>query len=184
MAEAKHYLDKYKIKIKLRQFDTLQYVFNLSRNINSLLEQKKTLEELNIIPDFIRMVQTNKYLANISESTLYFGAAFWEKNILNEKIENDIKKRENLVSQFLNEENRDIKISLYRKTCQLDERWYEPGEAPNNIDLEEDKILELEDIPGAIAHVRFIYPSGDNFRIEEPNKIMGISNIALGGKRR
>jgi hypothetical protein len=182
IAEAKHYIDSEKVRYKLHQFDKLNNIFKIANLFYKTDEPEQIIRSFNLQPKFIRTLEGNKKLfSNINKSIIFFGASFWENNLL-QNMENDIQKRNDLITQFKNERaDSPIKIGFYKKICVIETKWYNPGEAPNNPNLEDNRIRELTEIHGALNHVKFIKPSGERYRIEEPREPVG---FAFGGKRK
>lgn len=173
IAEAKHYIDYDKVKTKLGQFDEICTVFELAKN-----------PPTNVTPTFIKTLQHNKYLTNIGESFLVFGAAYWEKRLLFD-LEESLETRKDYIKDFLQESGNN-KIELYKKICRIESKWYYPNKQPNRIDLPDDKILALKEINGAMSKVIIIKPSGGRFVVgEQTADPVGISQYSLqGGKTR
>jgi hypothetical protein len=178
LAEAKHYIDIDKIKKKLWQFDRICAVFLLA---NDVVSDISTLEDTKLHPNFISTVQSHKFMAHVSEYRLFFGAAYWQKNILL-RFQSDVEKRKRYCEEFRTALN-DRKIKLYHDIVQLEIRWYHTNQLPNPIDLSDENITALKDVKGAMNYVDFIEPSGERYRIPTVHDPAGMTALSLhGGK--
>jgi hypothetical protein len=185
VAEAKHYIDKDKIKEKLAQFDRIRKIFNLIKHISELPENQRTPKIVGVSSKFINTVNHHKYLANVQQIILFFGAAFWQKNLLKD-IKGAVSIYKNLISRF-NTAQPEQKLNFYKQICSLENNWYEPGDAPNSSSLSPDAIVKLNTIDGAMNYVNFIEPSGGRYMVvTKKEKVpFGITSIPLqGGKLR
>jgi hypothetical protein len=180
MAEAKHFINSDKIKLKLWQFDRICNLFVLAKRINNTPNELKTPEHFGVHPKFISTIQRNNYLANIDESYLFFGAAYWEKTLLN-SFESDVNKRNKLINEFYIQDN-DKKIKIYHQICEIENKWYKMNYAPNKSNLSNDEILKIKKIEGAMNYVKFIQPSGERYRIVKENEPEPIRYSIYGGK--
>ena len=177
LAEAKHFIDKNKIKQKLKQFEIIIKLFSLAKSVksNNLVQ--------GISEKFKKLVEYNKYLTEITEYILVFGAAYWEGETLLE-FENDIEKRKRYIINFL-EATDDKKVDIYKKICDIEKNWYDKENLPNNPVLSDTAILALTNIGGAMSHIKIIKPSGHRFTIVNTNEVAGVTQYPLkGGKTR
>lgn len=175
MAEAKHYIDKAKIIHKLSQFDKICNMFKLANKIANSNDIKAEAEKLKVHKEFISTVKHNKYLSKINEYYLFFGATYWEKNIM-EILKVDINKRSKYVREFL-EPNIPNKVEIYKKICEIDAKWYAPENIPNNPQISDTSIVTLTEIKGGLGYTKLIEPSGERYNVVsniESSHIAGI----------
>ena len=181
LAEAKHFLDDKKIKYKLHQFDRINKIFKIAKMIKNSDNPQTIYDELKLHPTFLRVLEYNGFFSSIKESILFFGASYWEKNLL-QKLESDIEKRETLINKFYSESQESPKkLDLYKKICTIESNWYNPNEQPNSPHLENNKIMELKEIPGAMGYLKFIHPSGERFKISGHIEPAGTTTSTIGG---
>lgn len=177
LAEAKHYIHREKIAEKLSQFDRICEVFKLVYILSNKLD---TPENLGVNKEFLSTVQRNKYLANIKESILFFGAGYWQKGLLQE-FKSDTNEYITLIDKFKNV-NGNNKLKIHKRITELKRKWY--GKNYKDDNLTSVDILGLEKIDDALYNVRFIQPSGDRFVIQDShntNEQFGITSIPIQG---
>jgi hypothetical protein len=178
LAEAKHYITLNKIKNKLRQMEIIKKLFIIAKKILSLENPKA--KDLGIHLKTIQYIKDNQLLAKIDSTILYFGATFWKKNLLL-RLENDVKELNKLIELFLEETNEDNKVNLYKEICNIETRWYDSKDAPNNPKLSKEEIINLKDIHSALKTVKLMQPSGERYAVIQNKNLEG---IAGGGKRK
>jgi hypothetical protein len=178
LAEAKHYIDTDKIKLKLWQFDKLIHLFSLANDIIKTNDKEKR-KEFGVHSKFLSTVQYNQFLAHINEYKLFFGAAYWQKGLLT-RFKNDVEKRNKLYNQFMIDSG-NKKIKIYHDIIHLEKKWYHPNNLPNDPDISDEKILQLQDIKGAMKFVDFIQPSGERYNIVKTTGPVGITSISIEG---
>lgn len=140
-----------------------------------------TSEDTKVHPNFISTVQSHTFMAHVSEYRLFFGAAYWQKNILS-RFQSDVEKRNRYCEEFRTASN-DRKIKLYHDIVQLEMKWYHANQLPNSADLSDEDIVMLTDVNGAMNYVDFIEPSGERYRIPTIHGPAGITALSLhGGK--
>jgi len=178
LAEAKHYIDVDKIKLKLWQFDKLMNLFSLAKRIHATKNMEKR-KEFGVNPKFLSTIQYNQIIAHIHDYRLFFGAAYWQKGLLL-RFRDDIEERNRLYNQFVKASG-DEKIRVYRKLINVEKRWYQPENLPNHPKLSDDEIARLKDLPGAMKYIDIIQPSGERYSVFRPNEPVGITSISLQG---
>jgi hypothetical protein len=179
LAEAKHYIHREKIAEKLYQFDRICEVFTLVYRILNKLDDPK---KLGVTKEFLSTVQRNKFLANIKDSILFFGAGYWQKGLFQE-FKNDINEYIKLVNDFKSV-NGDNKLNIYKRIIELKRKWYGKNYSPSKNEKSSDDIIALNTINDAIYNTRLIQPSGDRFIIQDlddKKDPMGISTIPIQG---
>lgn len=179
MAEAKHYIDEEKIRDKLSQFDKICNMFKLANKIVNSNDIKAETEKLKVHKEFISTVKHHKYFSKINEYYLFFGATYWEKNIM-EKLEDSINKRAKLVREFL-EPNRPDKVEIYKKICEIDAKWYTPENMPNNPHIPYKLIVSLREIKGALGYTKLIEPSGKRYDVVSNDSILNFDTMSKFG---
>jgi hypothetical protein len=179
LAEAKHFLNRNKIAVKLWQFDRICEIFKLAKLYKTDREKYDTLV---IDKSFALTSERNAYLSEIDSWILFFGACFWEKNLF-DILGSDIAEYKNLAYNFKNASG-DEKIHIYEKICEIERKWYEPGNEPETHRMTKEQILELDTIENALAFVKFIQPSGDRYVIRDKKEPVGMSSIPLHGGNR
>lgn len=173
LAEAKHFIDKEKIAIKISQFDRIMNSFKLAK----LIKSSNDVSKLELHPNFIKTVQCNPYVSNIdiSNSLLIFGAAFWTKGLI-DNLHNDINKRKELVNQFTIANDED-KIKIYNQICSIDNRWYK-----NDCSLKSHEyILKLKDLSNALSFIKIIVPSGGRYDVMKEESSDALKFAFRGG---
>jgi hypothetical protein len=176
LAEAKHHLDKGKIADKLLQFDRICELF---RSVKKILETRNTA---GYHAKFIRSVPHNLYFANITECMLFFGAAYWDKGLL-EKLQIAVNKYRTLLQAFRFPVKIEDKVKIYKDIIKLESQWYPDNKIYRN-ELSDIQIKECKCIHGALENIRFIYPSGERYHVEKNSVPAGLSHIALKGGNR
>jgi hypothetical protein len=177
LAEAKHHINKNKISKKLYQFDRIIKLFDLTKTL--LNSDKINIEKY--APSFITSLKHNAYFVYINKCQLVFGAAYWEKGLL-EKLQSAVKDYKKLLNNFRYSSSSDEKVRIYHDILALEKHWYPEGKSLH-LDISDQDIILLSDIHGAMEYVDIIYPSGDRFAIDIPEEPIGISVIPLtGGK--
>ncbi len=180
LAEAKHYINTNKIAYKLWQFDKIIASFHVANQLGSghIVD--------GVHPKFSKCVERNKYLGEITRTTLYFGAAYWQPNMF-DKFRAAVTRYKAFAEQFNSADPSD-KINLYNGIKDIEYVWYKntdvSGCAPPVRDLSDEQIIALESIDGALAHVEFIFPSGGRFTVENMDGPVGAATVALGGSRK
>jgi hypothetical protein len=185
VAEAKHHIDKDKIKEKLRQFDKIRAIFNLMKRISQIPENERKPELLGVSSKFLNTILHHKYLARIDQIFLFFGAAHWSEGLLKD-IKGAASIYRDLVQRIKNAPP-EQKPNFYKHLCLLENKWYEPGKAPNSPNLSPEEIANLTTIDGAMLYVNFIEPSGDRYKVvtKKEKEPFGIATIPLqGGKHK
>jgi hypothetical protein len=178
LAEAKHYINFKKIRSKLKQFDIICKILNIVRSIYKSENPAETAKSMKIHPKFLDIIGQYDGIHYISKYILLFGAAYWEGKLI-DKLKPAVNEYKYLIHKF--SRNREKKIAFYKAICKIEENWYDPENLPNDPNLSDEKIMELKSIDGALAHVEFIFPSGDRFHIEGSKVIQGLWR---GGKTR
>jgi len=178
LAEAKHYITLNKIKNKLRQIEIIRKLFTIAKKVLSLENPKA--KDLGIHLKTISYIKENPLLAKIDSTILYFGATFWKKGLLS-RLENDVKELNKLIESFLAETNEDNKVNLYKEICNIEIRWYDSKDIPNNPNLTNEKIINLKEINSALKTVKLMQPSGERYTIMQNKNLEG---IAGGSKRK
>ena len=177
LAEAKHYIEKSKIKEKLFQFDRIRTIFLMAKKV---VDNKSSV---NVSEKFIKTVQHHKFLSDINETILIFGASAWEKRLLIDFTE-ALDERKQCIEKFI-ESSGNQKINIYKQICQIEQNWYESNQVPNDPELTDDAIMALDNINGAMSHVKLIKPSGNRFSMSDTRAPSGIIQYSLkGGKTR
>ncbi len=177
LAEAKHYIDKEKIMEKLRQFDKIKTIFSMAKKV---VDNQTPID---VSEKFIKTVQHHKFLSEISETMLFFGASAWEKRLLMDFTE-ALDERKQHIEKFM-ESSGNEKIHAYKTICEIEKNWYNLDKLPNNPELAENEIMTLNTISGAMSHVKLIKPSGKRFLINEDRVTTGLIQYSLkGGKTR
>lgn len=171
LAEAKHYINYNKIKTKLWQFDQVRHIFSLAKQV-------KSLKELEVTPKFIMTIERNKFLQNIDKSILIFGAAYWEPGLLS-KFQNDLNTRENMIINFFKINDITKKKEIYIEICNIESKWYDPENVPNNYNLSIDEINNITYINGAMNYVKIIVPSCNRYNVLEKNNSESINYFGL-----
>ena len=177
LAEAKHYIDSDKIKRKLWQFDKFYQLFLLANRIHHT-EGTKNHTTFDVHPKFLSTVKYNPILAHIRNYHLFFGAAYWEKNLL-VRFKHDVKQRRLFYNDFVHATSNDEKIKAYHKIVNIEKKWYHVDQMPNRINLSDTEIIELEQLKGAMAYVDFIQTSGDRYHVVTTNEPVGITSIPM-----
>ncbi len=173
LAEAKHYINREKIKRKLWQFDRIINIFNLAKKIKG----GETVQGVH--KKFMTTVQRNPFLANIESYTLFFGAAYWEKGLMDD-FEDDVAKYKALIDAFNNEKNDNRKVILYKQLCEIEMEWYS-DKATHISTLTVDEITQLGKIDGAMKYVEFIQPSGERYSVKSVvSGPVGIASLSIG----
>jgi hypothetical protein len=182
LAEAKHYIDLAKIKEKLSQFDRICNIFKLANRLDNSEDIEVESKKLKVHKDFISTVKHNKYLSKINEYYLFFGATYWETNIM-EKLETDINKRAKLVCAFLepNNTNNINKVEIYKKICEIDAKWYTPENMPNNPVISDTTIITLTEIKGGLGYTKLIEPSGERYNVVSNNTFLNFEGMSTFG---
>ena len=175
LAEAKHHINKNKISIKLYQFDRIIKLFDLTTTL--LNSDKINIDKYD--SHFITSLKHNKYFEYIHKCQLVFGAAYWEKGLL-EKLQSAVKNYKKLLNNFRSSSSNNEKVRIYHDILNLEEYWYPEGKSLH-LELSDRDIILLPDIHGAMEYVDIIYPSGDRFAIHIPEQPIGISVIPLSG---
>jgi len=178
LAEAKHYLTRSKIAKKLAQFDKIISFFEAAKTY------KRTKSE-SYTRDFVMTVLRNDFITNMHTYILFFGASFWDKNMM-DNLEHDVAKRKEFIQAFHTATNTD-KIRIFRKIKALEKQWYShkdfKDQLPPDYELSDDKILELQEVRGAMAHIQFVLPSGERYRVPETEpEIKPIGTLPIGGR--
>jgi hypothetical protein len=175
IAEAKHYITKDKIYQKLNQFEQILSIVRIAKQIQSETSVPK------IHPKFIMSIQRDKYIANIDESYIFFGAAYWEKDLMRQ-FENDVDTWNTYSSKLKNTDKKG-KLRIYTDMIRLEQKWH-PHKYISHIPvLTNQEIEELTKLDGVLSHVRFIKPSGDRYVVAQANEPIGIAQIPLQGGR-
>ncbi len=175
LAEAKHRITKNKIKDKLQQFDEILELFKEAKHIltnyihknisNYITNPDSTINKAK--RDFFETVRRYKFLGSIKETILFFGAAHWDKKLLN-NIQSDIRKYKAYANEFntlhlkttKNEENKEDKIRLYKLAYEIEKHWYD-----NRIPLNDEQIVALTKLPSSLQFCELIIPSGDRYTV-------------------
>ena len=179
MAEAKHYIDLAKIKEKLSQFDRICNIFKLTNRLDNSEDIEVESKKLKVHKEFISTVKHHKYLSKINEYYLFFGATYWETNIM-EKLEDSINKRAKLVRAFLEPNNSD-KVEIYKKICEIDAKWYTPENMPNNPQISDTSIVTLTEIKGGLGYTKLIEPSGERYNVVSNNTFLNFEGMSTFG---
>jgi hypothetical protein len=181
VAEAKHHIDKDKIKEKLEQFDKIRAIFNRMKQISQIPENERKPELLGVSSKFLNTILHHKYLARIDQLSLFFGAAHWPEGLLKD-IKGAVSIYRHLVQRF-NTAQPEQKPNFYKQLCSLESKWYEPGKAPNSPLLSPEQIVNLNTIDGAMLYVGFIEPSGERYKVvtKKEKEPFGITSIPLQG---
>ena len=156
MAEAKHHINRAKVIEKLKQFEQVYTLFKYARDIQNNMPQIYT-------PYFLKTIQRNKYIANITQWELYFGAANWDKGLLQD-LQKDVELRKKLHAKFKVSLEKD-KLPIYKRIISIDTKW--------GIDETMDSPLE---------YVKIIVPSGERYKVQESNEMNDY--MLIGGKTR
>lgn len=120
--------------------------------------------------DFVKVVTNNPILANIGESMLYFGAAYWDHGLLDE-LQADVEKyKKHEFTYMFENPSEQKKHEIFNGVHKLEKKW--------------GLTLSTNNIDGALKYVDFIVPSGDRFIVPVPQK--GPEPIAahIGGTTR
>ncbi len=176
MGEAKHYINYEKVAYKLWQFDKMQALFDAAKHVvnggdHSLYNDK-----------FIKTVERNLYLSQIDDFLLFFGAAYWEKMLL-EALLTAVKSYKKFSEEFKTASGKQ-KIELYNRMYGMQEKWYMYKKYPERAKprLRDDEILNLETFECALNFVQLVRPSGERYKIIEEQEPEGA--YRYGGKRK
>jgi hypothetical protein len=152
MAEAKHHITSKKIKQKLEQFHRIRQLFRISQNV--------TKSDESVYGNaFIKTLTLNKYMLDIDTCYLYFGAAYWEKGLL-DKLQQMIKEYKLLSNEFVSAK-KETKNSIYRKLCKLESSWF----VFHNPTYTDSEIESIQVIDSIYNYIEFIVPSGSRFEV-------------------
>jgi hypothetical protein len=174
LAEAKHHITKNKIKVKLQQFDEIRQLFKEAENVltnymhknisNYITNTDSTVNEAKRV--FFETVRRYKFLGYIKETILFFGAAHWDKKLLND-IQADIRKYKAYANEFNtlhlktnNNKKNEEKIRLYKLAYEVEKQWYD-----NHIALNDEEIIKRTLLPSSLQFCELIIPSGDRYAI-------------------
>jgi hypothetical protein len=176
LAEAKHHMTRENVLTKLSQFEHIRHLFVSAKHLISLKPTNTSAQEGPSHPytaDFVKVVTNNPVLANIGESMLYFGAAYWDHGLLDE-LQADVEKykKHEFTYMFENPSDRK-KLEILNGVHKLEKKW--------GLTL---STKDGDTIDGALKYVDFIVPSGDRFIIPVAQK--GPEPIAahIGGTTR
>lgn len=196
LAEAKHHMTRENVLTKLNQFERIRQMFASAKHLVSLGPMNiKNVSSVTIQPtdtpmveptmsvsntkkhpytaDFVKVVTNNPVLANIGESMLYFGAAYWDHGLLDE-LQADVEKykKHEFAYMFENPSDRK-KLEILNGVHKLEKKW------GLTLSTNDDDTID-----GALKYVDFIVPSGDRFIIPVAQK--GPEPIAahIGGTTR
>jgi hypothetical protein len=164
LAEAKHFINKSKISEKLGQFNKIRHAFILAKKISN------GEEITGVSSKFIQTIQRNKYISEIDECYLFFGAAYWDKGLLL-RFMDDINRFERLLFNYNNSDG-DIKIQIYNKLIELESKWYT-----------RDSVESTSPYDSPLKYVKIIQPSGERYGVFTPKEPNGIS-FYHGGQTR
>ena len=136
---------------------------------------------------FLDTVKSYNDMTNIQSYLLFFGASFWEKNLM-DNFEKDIARRKEYVNKWYASTTNEDKIKLYRKIRNLEKVWYYSSDTktqlPPDYNLSDEEILQLSTIGGAMGHVQFILPSGERYHVDEDiHEVKPVASYPIGGKR-
>ena len=88
--------------------------------------------------------------------------------------------RKQCIEKFI-ESSGNQKINIYKQICQIEQNWYESNQVPNDPELTDDAIMALDNINGAMSHVKLIKPSGNRFSMSDTRAPSGIIQYSLKG---
>ena len=176
MGEAKHYINYEKVAYKLWQFDKMRALFDAAKRVaggadRSLYDDK-----------FIKTVERNVYLSQIDDFFLFFGAAYWEKMLL-EALLTAVKSYKKFSEEF-NTATPNKKVELYNRMYGMQEKWYMYTKYPERAQprLHDDEIVNLSTYECALNFVQLVRPSGERYKIIEEQEPEGA--YRYGGKRK
>ncbi len=175
IAEAKHYITNDTIYEKLNQFEQIVTIFHIAKQIQAGTHVP------NIHPKFRMMITRINSIANIGESYVFFGAAYWEKDLMRQ-FENDVDMWNTYSSKF-QIANENDKIRIYTDMIGLEQKWHPHKYESYGPVLTKSEIHQLAKLDGILSHVRFIKPSGDRYVVAQANEPIGIAQIPLQGGR-
>jgi hypothetical protein len=181
MAEAKHRIDRDKIKIKINQFQRIKNYFFLAKKTSELLKTntpKKVIEQLHVMNGFITTIQRNPEYANVDTFFLFFGALYWQQGLLLE-FRTDLETYTKLSDDFTTASVQQKK-RLYNHLRALEKKWCsEEFYTQTSIDLEE--ITKAHEYHGILYSVKLIQPSGERYEILNKKEPLGITNVIIHG---
>lgn len=158
LVEAKHYMAREKIIQKMEQFEKIRSMFHHAAIAIKAVTHPYSTE-------FMKTVRNNPQIGNIDHCILFFGAAYWEKGLLQE-LQNDVKKYKNYMISF-SEGSDEKKLQILRGANKLESKW---GLA-----------LSKTNISGALGLIDFIVPSGNAYVIPSAEKAEPLSAYQMGG---
>jgi hypothetical protein len=175
LAEAKHHINRNKVARKLWQFDHICNMFKAADTLSTSTDPSAFGSK------FTSTVKHNKYLGEIKESFLFFGAAYWEKKLL-QHLQAATREWKQLAEEFTHASNIE-KPAIYEKIRSLESVWYTDRDHKEVQTLKQqmtdEQIMLLNTIDGAMGHIEFIYPSGDRYVVEMKKEPSGMG----GGKK-
>lgn len=186
--EAKHNITYDKVNKKLGQYIEIKNIFTSAQKI------LETGDVSGYTRKFIKMVHNNKYLANVTECRVIFGANYWEKDLL-EQLQIAINKYKYINNEFVNnvieikileekKENTNISIrsiknkqtkltQLYNHIYNLERNWlYKQEEYMKKLSNEE--IIKLSSIDSIFNYINCVYPSGQRYMIDNASNLLNI----------
>jgi hypothetical protein len=155
LVEAKHHINRDKIATKLAQFDKMRAMFKVRNNVLAGMST-------GVHPSFLKALDRHPLLGSILESYLFFGAAFWDKGLL-QQLQDAIKRCKFLTLQFSKEKDSTKKIKLYNELCTLERQWYQQDTERTGLD--EEAIIKLESFDSGLNYVECIVHSGDRYKV-------------------
>jgi len=209
LAEAKHHINLYKIKRKLTQFNSLRRIFLLAKqqkesNSETLDSEILYSETIYVTDKFRKTVNNVPILSEIDESILFFGAPYWENNLL-VTFQDDLNMFKKNINEYNNIadniyiidkieesekkskliENINKKIKLYSSLCSIAKKYYDTVDVPTWCStINKSNILNHKIEDDSLLRIHIIKPSGNRYHVSEEMDIQGISTIALTGGNR
>jgi hypothetical protein len=166
IAEAKHHMTKDKIVKKLAQFNIIYKMIWLAKRITEnpdAAHDRSTMSNgRKITSKFIKTIERSEF-QYINDFILFFGAAYWEKGILDD-FEKDVATYKELAAEF--EATGDQ--GLLQQASALEGRWT-------------NEASDAHSITGAMRYVQFIYPSGERYSISHTRDPAGITTLGING---
>ena len=110
---------------------------------------------------FIKTMKLNNYVGNIDACYLYFGAAYWDKGLM-DKLQQMVNEYKSLIDAFP-AMKRERKIAIYRKLCKLESNWFvihDPARTDSEIEA-------MKSVDSIYNYVDFIVPSGLRFHVSD-----------------
>jgi hypothetical protein len=160
IAEAKHHMTKDKIVKKLAQFNIIYKMIWLAKRIT---ENPDAAHDRSTMSNGRKITSKFTEFQYINDFILFFGAAYWEKGILDD-FEKDVATYKELAAEF--EATSDQ--GLLQQASALERRWT-------------NEVSDVHSITGAMRYVQFIYPSGERYSISHTCDPAGITTLGING---